>query len=189
MFSGREDKLRLMQSLLAECERGTATTVVLEGGAGCGKTDLMDGFAHHAAERGATVLTAADISGLTAPGTKNPLTTAGPEGGEPLELDDWIASLTRTSPVVVCFDKPQDREAPHWRRLLEATRRRLRKRPVMLVLTLPPFGGCKGDVHCDLLRQPNLHRIRLGLLDREQTVELCEELHGRPLDAGVRDCG
>ncbi|WP_079158232.1 LuxR family transcriptional regulator [Streptomyces caniscabiei] len=176
-----------MQSLLAECERGTATTVVLEGGAGCGKTDLMDGFAHHAAERGATVLTAADLSGFTAPGTKNPATADRPEGGEPLELDDWIASLTRTSPVVVCFDKPQDREAPHWRRLLEATRRRLRKRPVMLVLTLPPFGGCKGDVHCDLLRQPNLHRIRLGLLDREQTVELCEELHGRPLDEESRD--
>ncbi|MGW0841778.1 helix-turn-helix transcriptional regulator [Streptomyces sp. NPDC002787] len=159
--------------------------MVLEGGAGCGKTSLMDGFAHYAAETGATVLTAADIGGLCAAGTENAASAGLPEGEEPAELADLIATLAQTSTVVVCFDKPQDREAPHWRRLLKATRRRLRKHPVMLVLTLLPFGGRQADVHCDLLRQPNLHRIRLGLLDREQTVELCEKLHGGPLDDEV----
>ena len=176
-----------MKSLLAECERGAATTVVLEGGVGCGKTDLMDGFAHYAAETGATVLTATDIGGLPASRTDNTAWADSPEVKGAPELDELIAKLAETAPVVVCFDRPEDREAPHWRRLLEATRRRLRKRPVMLVLTLLPFGGCKGDVHCDLLRQPNLHRIRLGLLDRDQAVGLCEELHGARLDDALRE--
>ncbi|MFF6783044.1 LuxR C-terminal-related transcriptional regulator [Streptomyces sp. NPDC012510] len=187
LFSGRDDKLQLMKSLLAECERGSATTVVLEGGAGSGKTALMDGFAHHAAETGATVLAAADIDCLTAAWAECTGPGGAAEGKEAPDLDDLIATLAESSPVVVCFDKPQDREAPHWRRLLEATRRRLRKRPVMLVLTLLPFGGCEGGVHCDLLRQPNLHRIRLGMLDREKTVELCEKLHGGPLDDEARE--
>ncbi|MDX3642557.1 LuxR C-terminal-related transcriptional regulator [Streptomyces sp. MB09-02B] len=147
----------------------------------------MDGFAHYAAETGATVLTAADIGGLTAPVTEHAAPAGSRQGGDPQGLDEALASLARTAPVVVCFDKPQDREAPHWRGLLEATRRRLRKHPVMLVLTLLPFGGCEGDVHCDLLRQPNLHRIRLGLLDREQTRALCEDLHARPLDGELCD--
>lgn len=187
LFSDRDDKLQLMKSLLAECERGTATTVVLEGGVGCGKTDLMDGFAHYAAETGATVLTADDIGGLPASRTDDTAWAGSPEGKEAPALDELIAKLAETAPVVVCFDRPEDREAPHWRRLLDATRRRLRKRPVMLVLTLLPFGGCKGDVHCDLLRQPNLHRIRLGLLDRDQAVELCEKVHGAPLDEALRE--
>lgn len=187
LFSARDDKLQLMKSLLEECARGTATTVVLEGGVGCGKTDLVDGFAHYAAETGATVLTAGDIGGLPAPGTQGTAQAGPPADDESLPWEDLIARLAETSPVVVCFDRPEDREAPHWRRLLEATRRRLRKSPVMLVITLLPFAGCEGEVHCDLLRQPNLHRIRLGLLDRKQTAELCEELHGVRPDDAVRE--
>jgi DNA-binding CsgD family transcriptional regulator len=188
LFSARDDKLQLMKSLLEECARGTATTVVLEGGVGCGKTDLVDGFAHYAAETGATVLTAGDIGGLPVTWTENTAPAGSPSDDEPPQWDDLIAKLAETSPVVVCFDRPGDREAPHWRRLLEATRRRLRKSPVMLVITLLPFGGgCEGEVHCDLLRQPNLHRIRLGLLDREQTAELCAHLHGARPDDAVRD--
>jgi DNA-binding CsgD family transcriptional regulator len=182
LFSGRDDKLRLMKSLLAECERGTALTVVLEGGAGCGKTDLMEGFAHHAAETGATVLTTAELESSTAPGTDRPTASTGTRDGTELPaLDDLISTLAERAPVIICLDKPQDREEPTWRRLLAATRRRLRNSPVMVVLTLLPFGGCQGDLHRHLLRQPNLHRLRLSPLDRDQAAHLCETLHGGPL--------
>lgn len=176
-----------MESLLAECARGTALTVVLEGGAGCGKTDLMEGFAQHAAQTGATVLTTADLDSLIAQGTDPTDSTKSPDGKKPPELDDLISTLTEHSPVVICLDKPQAREEPTWRPLLAATRRRLRNSPVMVVLTLLPFGGCQGDLHCQLLRQPNLHRIRLGPLDRDQAAHLCETLHGGPLDDTDRE--
>ncbi|WP_240496364.1 LuxR family transcriptional regulator [Streptomyces torulosus] len=175
-----------MKALLAECERGTALTVVLEGGVGCGKTDLMEDFAHHAVDSGVTVLSGPDLDGLLAAGTDR-TASPGAESTRPSDLGDNLAALAERSPVVICLDKPQEHEESTWRRLLAALRRRLRNSPVMVVVPLLPYGGCQGDVHYDLLRQPNLHRIRLGLLDRDQAAELCERLHGGPLDDTDRE--
>ncbi|MGY1503350.1 helix-turn-helix transcriptional regulator [Streptomyces sp. QTS52] len=178
LLSGQDEKLRHLESLLGECVRGRAMTVMLEGGAGCGKSDLMEGFAQYATESGAIVLSprdagrplgswADDMSGRSSAGFQ--------------ESSDRLAALAARSPVVVCVDDPQGDEEPTWRWLLEATRRRLRNSRVMLVFTLLPFGGSSGlGIHCDLLRQTNLHRIRLRPLERAQTIALWEELNGGP---------
>ncbi|MEV0221367.1 LuxR C-terminal-related transcriptional regulator [Streptomyces sp. NPDC050704] len=155
-------------------------TVILEGGAGCGKTDLVEGFAQQAAEAGAVVLAAGDAG--CPPGSRTD--HSAPTGSaEFQEFGDRLAALAELSPVVICLDDPQGRDEASWHWLLEATRRRLRNSPVMLVLTLLPFGGSHDpEVHCDLLRQPNLHRIRLDPLAREQAGELWARFHGGPVE-------
>ncbi|WP_236579677.1 LuxR family transcriptional regulator [Streptomyces sp. HM190] len=176
-----------MKALLAECERGTALTVVLEGGVGSGKTDLMEGFALHAVDNGATVLSERDLDGLLSTGPDRTVAPGAPESTRPSDLSDRLGELAERAPVVICLDQPQEREDSVWRRLLAALRRRLRKSSVMVVVPLLPYGGCQGDVHCELLRQPNLHRLRLGPLDRDQAAELCATLHGGPLDDSDRE--
>ncbi|MFJ5105328.1 LuxR C-terminal-related transcriptional regulator [Streptomyces sp. NPDC088554] len=167
-----------MGSLLAECERGRAMTVILEGGAGCGKTDLVEGFAQYAKGSGAVVLAARDID-FSSDFPAGPTTTADSVWFQ--KSCDHIETLAEHAPVVICLDDPRGYEEPNRRRLLEATRRQLRNSRVMLVLTLLPFGGSDGwDVHCELLRQPNLHWIRLLPLDRGQTAVLWDSLHGAP---------
>lgn len=185
LVSGRDEKLRRMRSLFAECERGGAMTVVLEGGVGCGKTELMESFAQQAAQSGAIVLGAGDAGCPPVSGTSSDTSTG---SAEFQEFCDKLAALEERSPVVVCLDDPQGREELSWRWLLDAVRRRLRNSRVMLVVTLLPFDGSLGPaVHCDLLRQPSLHRIRLRPLDREQTGELWQALHDGPFDDTVAE--
>lgn len=174
-----------MKSLLTQCERGEAMTVILEGGAGCGKTNLMESFAQHAAESGAVVLAAFDVVGCPAASwTGDVVRRSSPESQE---FGDRLEELAERSTVVVCLDDPQCRKELVWHWLLGALRR-LRNSRVMLVSTLLPFGGSAGsDLHCELLRQPNVHRIRLRPLDRRGTVGLWESVCDSSGDGGVCD--
>ncbi|WP_055530853.1 LuxR C-terminal-related transcriptional regulator [Streptomyces graminilatus] len=185
LLSGQDEELRHLESLFDECARGRAMTVMLEGGAGCGKSDLMEGFAQYAMDSGAIVLGARDagrLRGIQADGAA-PGSPAGLQ-----ESSDRLAALAARSPVVVCIDDSQGSEEPTWRWILEAVRRRLRNSRVMLVFTLLPFGGASGlDIHCDLLRQTNLQRIRLLPLDRARAHALWEELNGGPTGAAQAD--
>src|ERR1044072_4530407 len=131
LVSGRVEMLRRMCSLFAECEQGEAMTVVLEGGAGCGKTELMESFAQQAAQSGAVVLGACDAGHTLVSGTSSHSSTG---SAEFQEFCDRLATMAEGSPVVVCLDDPQGRAEPSWRWLLEAVRRRLRNSRVMLVV-------------------------------------------------------
>jgi DNA-binding CsgD family transcriptional regulator len=58
---GRQSELRQLESTLNECAANKARTVVLEGPAGCGKSELLEAFTSHAAGTGAIVLHAAAL--------------------------------------------------------------------------------------------------------------------------------
>ncbi|AEH09978.1 MULTISPECIES: ATP-binding protein [Protofrankia] len=52
----RDDALRCLDALFAECAASRGATVVIAGGAGSGKTALLHTFMARAARAGATVL-------------------------------------------------------------------------------------------------------------------------------------
>ncbi|WP_246561306.1 LuxR family transcriptional regulator [Streptomyces roseirectus] len=166
-----------MNAVFARCESGRTLTVILEGGAGCGKTALLDAFAHHAAEQGATVLT-------------DPRTVLGHGTGTVCDVQssvDRLADLACEAPVVVCHDDPEGLDEHGARLLLEAARR-LRGSRVMLVLTLLPFGGAFAPaLHRDLLRQPDTHRVRLRPLTPEQSREQWNRLRGTGVEGSADD--
>ncbi|MHC5908172.1 LuxR C-terminal-related transcriptional regulator [Streptomyces sp. S6] len=151
-----------MKSLYASCTRGNPLSVVLEGGVGCGKTALLDLFTQYCTGQGARVLTVAP-------------TVAADKAASAQEIQnlvDRLEHLSRDAPVVVCRDDPQSRDE-HGTRLLLDVMRRLADKPVMLVLTLLPFGGAFAPaLHRDLLRQPDVHRIRLHPLTLQQGREM-----------------
>ncbi|UUU36191.1 LuxR C-terminal-related transcriptional regulator [Streptomyces sp. CA-210063] len=145
----------------------------------------MEVFAQHARESGATVL---DSRGLGCAPASWPKVSDSYGSAEFQAFTDQLAALAEKSPLVVCLDDPHGREELKWRWLLEATRRRLRKCRVMLVVSLLPLGGPRGlDFQCDLLRQPNLHRIRLHPLDRDRTGELLDTFGGVAEDEALRE--
>ncbi|MET8983471.1 LuxR C-terminal-related transcriptional regulator [Streptomyces sp. NPDC004539] len=157
-----------MNALYARCARGRPMTVIVEGGAGCGKSALVDTLAHHAAERGATVI---------APPSLLPSQET-PTARDAQAYADRLADLARENPVVICHDDPQGRDEHTTRLLLEAVRR-LRGSRVMLLLTMLPFGGTfTSAIRRDLLRQPHVHRVQLRLLLPEQSREQWNLLGG-----------
>jgi len=151
-----------MKSLYALCARGNPLSVVLEGGVGCGKTALLDLFTQYCTGQGARVVTVAPA-------------VAAAEAASAQEIHDLVdrlEHLSRDAPVVVCRNDPQSRDE-HGTRLLLDAMRRLGDKPVMLVLTLLPFGGAFAPaLHRDLLRQPDVHRIRLHPLTLQQGREM-----------------
>ncbi|MCX4902866.1 LuxR family transcriptional regulator [Streptomyces sp. NBC_00878] len=157
-----------MKALYAWCQRGSALSVILEGGVGCGKTRILDLFAQYCAEQGATVLTI-------------PRTAPAGEAATAHDVEDFVdrlEDLSRDAPIVVCRDDPQGQDEHGTRLLLDALRR-LGNRRVMLVLTLLPFGGAFAPaLHRDLLRQPHVHWVRLRPLTVEQGHELWTWLRG-----------
>ena len=157
-----------MKTLYASCTRGHPLSVVLEGGAGCGKTALLDLFAQYCTGQGAKVFTVAPVVAADRAASAQ----------EVQHLVERMEHLSRDVPVVICRNDPQSRDE-HVTRLLLDVMRRLGDRPVMLVLTLLPFGGAFAPaLHRDLLRQPDVHRIRLHPLTQQQCRETWTTLRG-----------
>lgn len=191
----REKELGLLAAALTECAAGRSRTVVVEGGVGCGKSELLDTFAEYAAARGAVVLRAGGPRATDARPFALPHRLAdrtghdGPGPARPPTEHDFLATLATlhrtaaTPPVVVCVDDARDggiRSPHHLLRLAG----RLRPARLLLVLTdglhLP---------HQDPSSEPELpHRsdilyIRLGPLTEQGTAELLAAHGGDPHDA------
>lgn len=179
---GRDSEFDLLKSLLAECGTGKAVAVILEGGAGCGKSDLLYNFSNHAKASGADVVNARDLAGVprTSP-------TGSTQTGLFREFCARLEDLTDLSPVVVCLDGPQDLGSPGLLWLLEATRTRLRSNKLMLVLVQTVGESLGPELRCELLKQPHLHRIALRPLTRDQVIDLIGPLEGRPAGENFLD--
>lgn len=193
----REKELGLLASALTECAAGRSRMVVVEGGVGCGKSELLETFAEFAAARGAVVLRA---GGPRSTGTR-PLAPprrpadgtghTGPGPARPATEDELLATLRRTaatSPVVVCVDDARDGDTLSPRHLLRLADR-LHPAGLLLVLTdglHPAHQDPLTDT--ELSRRSDLLRIRLGPLTAQGTAELLAAHGGDPHDAALVAC-
>nr|QOD95004.1 PldR [Streptomyces platensis]BAH02275.1 transcriptional regulator [Streptomyces platensis] len=176
---GRDSELDLLKSLLVECEIGKAVTVVLEGGAYCGKSELLVNFGEHVKASGAVVVNARDLGFDNVPRMSS---MSSAQTAEFVEFCGRLEALADRSPVVVCLDDLQDLDSLSWRWLLEATRARLRSSRLMLIVVQALRTSLGPEFHCELLRQPNLHRIALRPMTRDHVVDLVGALEGRPAE-------
>ncbi|MFI0780280.1 LuxR C-terminal-related transcriptional regulator [Streptomyces sp. NPDC021212] len=172
---GRDPEFNLLKSLLAECEIGKAVTVLLEGGIGYG--NVLAHFGHHVKDSGAVMVNACDLGLDSVPSVSSmsSLRTA-----EFTEFCARLEDLAEQSPVVICVDDPQELDNPSWRWLLEATRARLRSSRLMLILVQTLGQQLSPEFHCELLRQPHLHRVAPRPMTRDQIAELVGDPEGRP---------
>ncbi|WP_079193087.1 helix-turn-helix transcriptional regulator [Streptomyces sp. CB02460] len=180
----RDTELARLTTALAAAEAGATAIVLIEGAAGCGKSETLRTVADTARERGATVLWAA-------------ATPEGPATGQ-RALDEWaealrtpgadsapftataftaaVRGLDGPAPLVICLDDLQYADAASLACLTGATRAP-RGTGLLLVLT-GPLGGPGADARdavTELLRHPGFDRIRLGRLDRAATAALLRD--------------
>ncbi|MFJ2112577.1 LuxR C-terminal-related transcriptional regulator [Streptomyces sp. NPDC087850] len=149
--------------------------MVIEGGAGCGKSNLLEDFVQHARLRDAVVVDARDLGFDYVPRVSTMNSTATVEFQE---FCTRLETLAGQAQVVITLDDLQDLDSLSWRWLLEATRSRLRASKLMLVLVQRSLGGSLGpDFHFELLRQPNLRRVRLLPLSRQQVAGMITALN------------
>ncbi|WP_308251403.1 helix-turn-helix transcriptional regulator [Streptomyces albireticuli] len=190
----REKELDLLASALTECAAGRSKTVVVEGGVGCGKSELLETFAEYATVRGAVVLRAVGMRSTDAQPfavlrqLADQTGQGGPDPTRPPTEHDFLAALHRmaaTSPVVVCVDDAQDGDIRSLHHLLQLAGR-LRSARLLLVFTdslhLPHQDPL---IKTELLRRSNSLRIRLGPLTEQGTAELLAAHDGDPRDPAL----
>ncbi|MFF2851900.1 AAA family ATPase [Streptomyces sp. NPDC058001] len=191
----REVELGLLTSGLAECAAGRAKMIVVEGGVGCGKSELLDTFTEFAAEQGAAVLRGMGIRSAS----DQPLAllrqllgqVPGWVPSEPgvaeQEFGDALHRLAGRGPVVVCVDDAQYGDSRSLHYLLQAAGF-TRSARILLV-----FGDSLHLPHRDpmikteLLRQSNSLRIRLGPLSKHGTAAMLAAQGGDAADRPLVD--
>nr|WP_199875934.1 LuxR family transcriptional regulator [Streptomyces sp. Root1310] len=191
----REAELGLLKSGLAECAAGRAKMIVVEGGVGCGKSELLDTFTEYATEQGAAVLRGMGIRSAS----DQPLALlrqllgqvpgwvpSEPGVGEQ-EFGEALHRLASRSPVVVCVDDAQYGDSRSLHHLLQAAGF-TRSARILLVfgdsLHLPRRDPV---IKTELLRQSNSLRIRLGPLTKQGTAALLAAQGGDAQDRPLVD--
>ncbi|MGX1562009.1 AAA family ATPase [Streptomyces sp. NPDC055506] len=197
----RDKELTYLKSALAETRTGRNRMVVIEGGVGCGKSELLQTFAEHATEQGAVVLHAVGLRqgearplGLLrqlAGQLPTPISdTNVPEAHADTSVEHFgeaLHLLAKTAPVVVCVDDAQDGDSLSLRHLLRAAARGRATR-ILLVLTdclhLPHQNPV---MKTELLRQSNSLRVRLDPVSREGTAAMLNVTRETAEDSALVD--
>ena len=198
---GRDLELAALTEMVDAVRSGSARTAIVAGDAGVGKTALVQAVGA-AAEPGVVVLRGAalPLAGVAVPyvGLRSALRSApadasalplshaldgGDAGNVPLLVDDWLTSVSATSPVLLVIDDLQ------WvdRNTLD----------VMMYLMAGPSGRGLGIIStlrsgglaenhplltwlADIRRLPSVRMINLGPLDRPATESQIAGLLGAP---------
>ncbi|MEU5099947.1 AAA family ATPase [Streptomyces sp. NPDC020996] len=193
MLLCRETACTQLDRALEACIGGTSGVVLLEGAAGCGKTELLLQFAETATGYGATVLRAAApgdadagaphatvhrlLAELT--GTDGPPPTATPTAHE------FTAALRRAAahaPVVVCVDDLHRIDGASLAYLLHAAHA-VRGAAVLLVLACAPLPHADSPLaRTELLRHPHFLRIGVERLDEQGSAALLARYTAQPAE-------
>lgn len=142
MLSGRAGELRTIAAVLANARSGRARSLLLHGGAGYGKTALLDAAAQQAQSSGMRVvrMVAAEVeAGIPAAGIGLLLPLLGAERGT-----DGVAGLLRAliaasgpQPLLVVIDDAQWLDGPSVRSVAFAARRLLADPVCLMIATRP----------------------------------------------------
>jgi len=175
----REDECARLDKALRACTDGSAGLVLVEGAAGCGKTQFLHHAADAAHELGLTVVqAAADPAARHRDhallhqlarhlGTGRPHPAADAAG-----FADLLHAACARGPVALCVDDLQHADRASLAELLRLART-LRGAALLTVLTQTPHYRADGaGPHTELLRHAGFVRIRLGSLDCQDTAEL-----------------
>ena len=175
----RDDERARLDKALRACTDGTAGLVLVEGAAGCGKTQFLQYTADAAGALGLTVMqAAADPAARHQDHALLRRLSEHQGAGRPGPAPDaaGFADLLRTAcargPVVLCVDDLQYADRASVAELLRLTHT-LRGAALLTVLTQTPYHRTDGcDLHTELLRHCGFVRIRLSSLDARDTAEL-----------------
>ncbi|WP_308130164.1 AAA family ATPase [Kitasatospora aureofaciens] len=188
MLIDRERELAVLESALADCLRGTPGIVLIEGAVGCGKSELVETVAEHAAASGAVVLRAIGtaVEHDLPLGVLGQLLAAAPAGAlpdpatapDPSRIDVMqslcaaVHRLAETAPVVICVDDLHHIDDLSCQYLLHLVRR-TRAARVLLVCTESVHERADDPVYAtELLRQRSFVRIRAERLRPEAVDRL-----------------
>lgn len=195
----------VQEMVLTSCRTRRPQVLLVKGGAGCGKTELLDRVAGAARAAGAQVLTAdasrrrqkwgvfRELTGARAEFTRSRALAddpaCHPESAAAAFRDD-LRALAAGGPVVLCVDEAQ-RADPESVRHLRNLARHMPFAPIVLVLTAPAYGTGWEDLLTEpVLRRPQVHCVHLGLLrapDIEELLADGAESGGTQVPGAVKD--
>lgn len=182
-FAERELEVRALRTALGECRGGATRIVVIEGAAGCGKSELIDSLAEWAdaddlvlrafgspTERDLPLGLMRQLTG-DAPAGSLPEFSAAPDGEPQVsamrEFQAALELLSATMPVVISVDDVHHADSASLRYLQHIVRHS-RSTRMLLVLTTPLHQDSQdASFGTELLRSRNVRRIRLRRLTPE----------------------
>ncbi|MGW1506161.1 AAA family ATPase [Streptomyces mirabilis] len=183
---GRDSILHRLDEALGRCVPGEAHTALVEGAAGCGKSELLDTFAERASGAGALVLQAVgsaaertlplgvmhQLVACAGPGTLPVPAASGNELSRTAAMHAFCAALrtlTTEIPVVACVDDLHHVDDASLRFLAHILRH-ARSAAFLLVIAGPVHdSGRHRDFRTELLRRTNVTLTRLELFTPAQT--------------------
>ncbi|MEU6381859.1 ATP-binding protein [Streptomyces sp. NPDC046909] len=172
----------VQETVLAACAPGRSRAVLIEGAPGLGKTTLLDVVAREAASGGAVVLRAGGGGRAQPYGVMRQLLDGSAElertglfdGDTAAAFCGELLGLARRRPVVLCVDDVQGADAQSLHALRYVVRY-VRTAPVVVAATRATYGGSWQEMFtAEVLRRPQVQRVRLGLLgvgDVERVLE------------------
>ncbi len=181
-------EMTALASALADCRAGQNRIVLIEGGAGCGKSELLAAFAGQASSDGAKVLFATGSSteremplgtlrqlldGIPSLGTEGlPDHGRGLKIGDMRELHMRLCALSECVPVVCCIDDLQYVDDATQQFLVYVARFHNRSARILLIITqtlhYSPFDA---KFSTEILRRPSLSRLQPRPLTATQVTE------------------
>lgn len=203
-FVIRAAEFEALRSAFSRCLHGMSRTILIEGGVGCGKSALLHAVTEHAADMGATVLSAQGRSAAARPPISlfqqlvaqvpAPPPGEGPPGATPaLQFSSALPHVAENGAVVISVDDVQDIPWSELDFLLQAVSWHRSRRTLVLLSHCPHLHHRDQPVKTELLRRPNAQRIHLRPLDErgvraavatrvnrphEQWIELLHQLSG-----------
>ncbi|MFJ2708481.1 AAA family ATPase [Streptomyces sp. NPDC087428] len=194
-FAERELEVRTLRTALDECRNGAARIVLIEGAAGCGKSELVDTLAEWTdtgdevalraycspTERALPLGLMRQLTG-DAPAGALPEASATPDGQPQVSaMREFQAALERlgaTTPVIISVDDVHHADSASLRYLQHIVRH-CRSTRMLLVLTTPLHQeGQDAAFGTELLRSRNVRRIRLRRLSPEGCRRVAAGSHG-----------
>lgn len=184
----QESELNALGSALADCRSARGRIVLVEGAAGCGKSELVETFADRVTAQGAMVLFAAGSAterGVPLGVLRQLLDRLpAPERPELPELPDQdsdalkveamrelhmkMCGIAESRPVVCCVDDLQYVDAAS-QRFLQYMARHSRSSGILLVATQTQnYSPLDAEFTTELMRRPGLVRIQLRPLTLDQ---------------------
>ncbi|MFG2408430.1 AAA family ATPase [Streptomyces brevispora] len=183
-FAEREPEVQALRTALGECRSGAARIVLIEGAAGCGKSELIDTLSEWTdagddlalrafgspTERDLPLGLMRQLTG-DAPAGALPECSTAPDGQPQVsamrEFQAALERLSATTPLVLSVDDVHHADSASLRYLQHIVRHG-RSTRMLLVLTTPLHqDGQDASFGTELLRSRNLRRIRLRRLSPE----------------------
>lgn len=184
----QESELNALGSALADCRSAMGRIVLIEGAAGCGKSELVETFADRVAAQSAIVLFAAGsatergvplgvlrqlLDRLPAP-ERPDLPDLPDQDSDALKIEAMqelhmkLRGIAESRPVVCCVDDLQYVDAAS-QRFLQYMARHSRSSGILLVATQTQnYSPLDAEFTTELMRRPGLVRIQLRPLTPDQ---------------------